>query len=172
MILADLSLLRDRDIHVTCNFNLPIENKEIVVIPDFNLTLRPLLPPTPCATPFWIGECGFSSTKKKMLCQLEKITGNAPESDIAMMISIREKGNRLQKKEPLPELSPSAFRPTTIPEAGSLVPVVINGITWLHVKSITFHVFLRQADGTFSFKKEGTSYAEGVSHLLIQQSFY
>ncbi|KAF8431199.1 hypothetical protein L210DRAFT_869985 [Boletus edulis BED1] len=152
--------------HVTWknHFNLAIENERScsVLVPDFHLDLRPRHPPCSRAVPIWVGECGFTSSKRKLQRQLELATTMVPELDFAVMVFIRKAACRLPSydHELLP-LSRSDFTPSMPPRPNSLDPVVVGGITWLTVKSVNFHVFLRGADGKFNFKEGGSLYAQG-----------
>ncbi|KAG6374758.1 hypothetical protein JVT61DRAFT_4134 [Boletus reticuloceps] len=85
-----IRLLPSGNEHVTWknHFNLAIENKSSVVIPDFHLDLYPCLPSCSRAIPIWVGECGFSSLEKEMERQLELATTMVPELDFTVMVSI------------------------------------------------------------------------------------
>ncbi|KIJ11759.1 hypothetical protein PAXINDRAFT_15342 [Paxillus involutus ATCC 200175] len=107
------------------------------VVPDFRLSLRSMHNHGGQALiPWWVGECGFSSTVTTMLRQLGAATEMAPEMDLALMISIREKkrkpppyGHALQTS---PKLHRSDFDHTT--SVVTLDPVVVGGVSW--VKSV------------------------------------
>lgn len=163
-------LHKDEQIACEVNLNTAIRKGSTVVVPDFGLELRPLHKVALEPIPFWVGECGFSSTRSHMEYQLKAVLDVIPEIDALFMISVREEKRDLPPiHHPLHaarELSRSAFSPSTTPDK-YFQPVVVEGITWIEVKSVTINLFLRGSNGEFNFKKRGEAYAVGVSGTII-----
>jgi len=145
-LLASLSLNEDDDITCSMHFNLAIGNEDTTVIPDLHLDLCLHHPPGAHAILFWVEECGFSSIQTEMERQLMLVANIIPEMDVAIMVSICEVYHDLPPRDhplhSLPALSCTAFMPTVTPSAYSLDPIVVEGITWLEIKSVTFCVLL------------------------------
>lgn len=159
----------DEDQHVTfeLHLNSAIRKGQTVVIPDFHLDLRSRSGVSLPRFPFWVGECGFTSGRSQMQTKLKSVAAIAPEMEVALMICIRDSKESLPpRSHPLhsaPELHRAAFTPSH-PPTNYIVPVVVEGIKWLDIKSITVSVFLRGSDGKFNFKDRGEVYAVGVSN--------
>lgn len=164
-LLDKLSLDDDDDVNCSIHFNLAIVGANPAIILDLHFDIRPLHPPGSPAIPFWVGECGFSSSQKEMERQLMSVASIVPEMDVAIMVSIREVHHDLPAHDhplrSMPVLPRSSFTPTVTPH--SLDPVIVEGVNWLEVKSVTFRVFLRGPDGEFDFKQRGSFFAQGVS---------
>jgi len=172
-LLASLSLDEDDNITCSMHFNLAIRNEDTTVIPDLHLELCLRHPPGARAIPFWVGECGFSSIRTEMERQLMLVANIIPEMDVAIMVSICEVHHDLPPRDhllhSLPALSHTAFTPTVAPSAYSLDPVIVEDVTWLEIKSVTFCVLLRGTNGEFNFTERGPLYAQGVSLLPLQR---
>ncbi|KAH0825747.1 hypothetical protein J3R83DRAFT_8787, partial [Lanmaoa asiatica] len=170
--LKQLSLDEDDDIGCGFHFNLALDSEDAAIIPDIRLDLRPLHHPGFRPIPFWVGECGFSSNQTEMERQLTSAAATVPEMDVAIMVSIREANRALPPYDhplhSLPPLPRDAFTPVVAPRGRSLVPVVVNDITWLEVKSIIVRVFLRGPDGKFNFRKRGPLFAQGSLYPDVQ----
>jgi hypothetical protein len=86
--------------------------------------------------------------------------------DLAVMISIREFHRTSNSKtHPLhsqPTLSREAFEPDEPPTQTTLGPVVVEGINWIHIKSVTIFASLRDENGEFDFEQKTPSSARGV----------
>ncbi|KAI6161688.1 hypothetical protein EDD17DRAFT_1758539 [Pisolithus thermaeus] len=109
-----------------------------VIIPDLCLDLQP---PGGLSVPIWAMESGFSSTLIQMHSQLKAVADIVPELDT-----------------PIPS---SAFAlPTNTLSFG---PVVVGGITWFSIDSITFKASLQCKDGQLRFE-EGPLFTKG--HLF------
>ncbi|KAI6136018.1 hypothetical protein F5141DRAFT_1208405 [Pisolithus sp. B1] len=149
---------------ITLHTNLPVLDggATMVIIPDLCLDLWP---PGSLSMPIWAMESGFSSTPVQMHGQLRVVADIVPELDAAFLISIHEakyvpppKSIPLYTLQPIP---PSVF---TLPaHTVSFGPVVVEGITWISISSITFEASLRCDNGWFRFG-EGSLFAKG--HLL------
>ncbi|KIK72220.1 hypothetical protein PAXRUDRAFT_181125 [Paxillus rubicundulus Ve08.2h10] len=84
----------DMDVMAIVNGNLTISDGDFEVIPDFCLSLCSLHNYGGQALiPWWVSECGFSSTVTTMLCQLGAATEMAPKMDLTLIISIQERKN-------------------------------------------------------------------------------
>lgn len=169
-LLASLSL-DPSAVSCTTHLNLAIrgDTGSSMLIPDFRLDLRTIRPPFTPQIPFWVAECGFSSSQKDMIHQLDLAASIVPQTDVALMISIQEKKYvsppRTHPLHSRPPLSHSNFVPAELPITKTLPPVVVEGITWIEVKSVTIHVFLRGPDGVFDFGEDASElvHAHGVS---------
>ncbi|KAI6016867.1 hypothetical protein BKA83DRAFT_4497388 [Pisolithus microcarpus] len=163
---TDLSLEdvdRDDDL-ITLHTNLAVRDGEAttVIIPDLRLDLRP---PGGLSLPIWAMESGFSSTPVQMRSQLKAVADIVPELDAAFLVSIRKtkytpppKSIPLYTLQPIP---PSVFAPPT--HTLSFGPVVVEGITWISINSVTFEASLWCEDGQLRFG-EGPLFAKG--HLF------
>jgi hypothetical protein len=88
-LLQPFRLSDDMDVTVIVNGNLAISDGDFKVVPDFRLSLRSMHNHGGQALiPWWVGECGFSSTVTTMLRQLGAAAEMAPEMDLTLMISI------------------------------------------------------------------------------------
>ncbi|KIJ10080.1 hypothetical protein PAXINDRAFT_16872 [Paxillus involutus ATCC 200175] len=91
-LLQPFRLSDDMDVTVIVNGNLAISDGDFEVVPDFRLSLHSMHNHGGQALiPWWVGECGFSSTVTTMLRHLGAAAKMAPEMDLTLMISIREK---------------------------------------------------------------------------------
>ncbi|KAF8836718.1 hypothetical protein BDN67DRAFT_1014450 [Paxillus ammoniavirescens] len=157
-LLQPFWLSDDMDVMAIVNGNLTISDGDFEVVPDFCLSLRSLHNYGGQALiPWWVGECGFSLTVTTMLCQLGAAAEMAPEMDLALMISIREKKRKpppyRHALQTSPKLHHSDFDHTT--SIVTLDPIVMGGVTWVEIKSIKLHIFLQGDDGNFDFLGEG-----------------
>ncbi|KAF8835416.1 hypothetical protein BDN67DRAFT_984642 [Paxillus ammoniavirescens] len=136
-LLQPFPLFNDMDVMTIVNSNLAISDRDFEVVPDFCLSLHSLHNYGGQALiPWWVGECGFSSTVTTMLRQLGAAAEMAPEMDLALMISIREK-----KHEPPPyrhalQTSPKLHR-SDFDHTKSIV--TLGGVTWVEIKLIKLH---------------------------------
>ncbi|KIJ19288.1 hypothetical protein PAXINDRAFT_7788 [Paxillus involutus ATCC 200175] len=163
-LLQPFWLSNDMDVTVIVNGNLAISDRDFEVVPDFRLSLCSMHNHGEQALiPWWVCKCGFSLTVTTMLRQLGAAAEMAPEMDLTLMISIREK-----KRKPLPyghalrtspKLHCSDFDHTT--SVVTLDPVVVGGVSWVEIKLIKLHVFLRGEDGNINFSGEGPLCAQG-----------
>ncbi|KIJ18241.1 hypothetical protein PAXINDRAFT_9322 [Paxillus involutus ATCC 200175] len=141
-LLQPFRLYDDMDVTEIVNGNLAISDRDFEVVPDFCLSLRSLHNYGGQALiPWWVGKCGLSSTVTTMLCQLGAAAEMAPEMDL------------------IPKLHRSDFNHTT--PVVTLDPIVVGGVTWVEIKSIKLHIFLRGEDGNFNFSGEGLLCAQG-----------
>ncbi|KAI6025196.1 hypothetical protein BKA83DRAFT_4491939 [Pisolithus microcarpus] len=154
---------RDDDL-ITLHTNLPVWDGEAttIIIPDLCLDLWP---PGGLSLPIWAMESGFSSTLVQMCSQLKAVADIVPELDAAFLVSVCEakytpppKSILLYTLQPIP---PSAFVLPT--HTLSFGPVVVEGITWISIDSITFKASLQCEDGWLRFG-EGPLFAKG--HLF------
>jgi hypothetical protein len=111
-----------------------------------------------------------------MIRKLAAAVAMSPEIDAAFMISIRESSLRLPEPNhplfSLPKLQRTAFTPDTLPHDIRLTPIVVEGVTWINIKSVNIFVFLRGADGKFNFSMENALSAQGVSMLFWYFGIY
>ncbi|KAI9574059.1 hypothetical protein HD554DRAFT_2166914 [Boletus coccyginus] len=161
-------------------FNSPIESDNNSVTPDFRLDLELSYRPLEFPVPVWIVECGFSQTRIGMERKLAAAVAISPEIDAAFMISIRKSSLKLPESDhplfSLPKLQRTAFTPDTLPHDNKLTPIVVEGVTWIDIKSVNISVFLRGEDGEFNFSEGNALSARGslvplmtmqpVTHML------
>lgn len=173
-MLVRLSVDDDDDVTVDVHTNLAIrdETTATVVIPDFHLDIRSRNHSGRRLTPLWAGEIGFSSSIALMKHQLSSVASMAKDLDFAFIISIRETEHPFPPiSHPLhsrPELTRSAFEPRSPPSPDKFAPIFVEDVCWVgKINSITFHCFLRGANGEFDFSGNGPLCATGVCLLFI-----
>ena len=143
--LAMVSLSKNHSIRPILSLNSMIWSGKTRIIPDLHLDLRPGYDPSLPAIPLWVMECGFSSDEKSMKRKLAVVVKISPEMDAAFMISICEKNSLPLKTHhlcSLLEIPHSEFKPSPPPAPDSWGPIEVEGINWLLMKSVKFHVFL------------------------------
>ncbi|KIJ10199.1 hypothetical protein PAXINDRAFT_16770 [Paxillus involutus ATCC 200175] len=168
-LLQPFRLSNDMDVTVIVNGNLAISDRDFEVVPDFHLSLRSMHNHGGQALiPWWVGKCGFSSTVTTMLRQLGAAAEMAPEMDLTLVISIREKkhkpppcGHVLRTS---PKLHRSDFNHTT--SVIMLDSIIVGGVSWVEIKSIKLHVLLHREDGNFDFSGEGPLCAQGENMFM------